>query len=159
MIELDLVVESERWVAVGNLEALARSAVDAALAVAGHPPDDDIELSLLLADDAAVQALNRSWRGKDAPTNVLSFPAIPQPDHPGVRPLGDIALAFETLAREAEGERKPLADHVAHLIVHGVLHLLGRDHETEAEAGEMEALEVEALARLGIADPYRELAA
>ena len=92
-------------------------------------------------------------------TNVLSFPANPPPGTPGRQPLGDVALAFGTVAREAESESKTLADHATHLIVHGVLHLLGYDHETEAEAEIMEALEVETLARLGIADPYREMAA
>ena len=159
MIALDLAVESERWAALGDVEALARRAVEAALAVAGNPPQEDVELSLLLADDEAVRALNRAWRGKDKATNVLSFPANPHPGMPGPQPLGDVALAFETVAREAETEGKTLADHATHLIVHGVLHLLGYDHETQAEAEIMEALEVEALARLGIADPYREMAA
>jgi probable rRNA maturation factor len=103
--------------------------------------------------------LNRTWRGKDKPTNVLSFPAPEQPGAAGPRHLGDIALAFETLARESEEESKELAHHFAHLIVHGVLHLLGYDHEVEAEAEIMEALEVKALARLGITDPYRDMAA
>ena len=159
MIALDLAATSERWAALGDVEALARRAVEAALAVAESPPREDVELSLLLADDEAVRALNRAWRGKDRATNVLSFPANPHPGMPGPQPLGDVALAFGTVAREAESESKTLADHATHLIVHGVLHLLGYDHETEAEAEIMEALEVEALARLGIADPYREMAA
>ena len=160
MIALDLAATSERWAALGDVEALARRAVEAALAVARNPPrQEDVELSLLLADDEAVRALNRAWRGKDKATNVLSFPANPHPGMPGRQPLGDVALAFGTVAREAESEGKTLADHATHLIVHGVLHLLGYDHETEAEAEIMEALEVEALARLGIADPYREMAA
>ena len=159
MIDLDLAVEPESWTALGDAEVLARRAVEAALAVAGRSPQEELSLSLLLAGDESVRALNRTFRAKDKPTNVLSFPAAPQPGVSGQRPLGDIALAFETVAREAESEGKTLADHAAHLIVHGTLHLLGYDHETEAEAETMEALEVEALARLGIADPYRELAA
>ena len=155
---IEILMQAEHWRGQPDAKQIVRRAVRAADAVAKYRGGARA-VCVVLSDDGAVRALNRDWRGKDAPTNALSFPAIPQPDHPGVRPLGDIALAFETLAREAEGERKPLADHVAHLIVHGVLHLLGHDHETEAEAGEMEALEVEALARLGIADPYRELAA
>ena len=101
----------------------------------------------------------RTWRGLDKPTNVLSFPGSGSPSPKGVRHLGDLALAFETLAREAAEEQKSLADHVTHLIVHGTLHLLGYDHEADADAEEMEALEVAALARLGIADPYRDMAA
>lgn len=158
MIEIDLAVESERWSDLAGIDSLARDAVQAALAVDSHAPAEDLEISLLLADDAAVRELNRAWRGKDKPTNVLSFPANPAPGQPGPQPLGDVALAFETLAREAEAEGKTLADHAAHLIVHGVLHLLGYDHETDAEAEDMEALEIKALARLGIANPYREVA-
>jgi probable rRNA maturation factor len=157
VISLDLSVEADGWAALGDAEALARMAVDAAFAVTDSPASDH-EISLLLTDDAAIRNLNRAWRGKDKATNVLSFPAGPQPGRPGPRPLGDIALAFETVAGEAQAEGKPLADHAAHLIVHGVLHLLGYDHEVETEAGEMEALEVRALARLGIADPYRAMA-
>jgi probable rRNA maturation factor len=158
VIGLDLAIESEGWTALGEAEAVAREAIEAALTVAGQAPGE-LSSSLLLTGDEAVRRLNRTFRGQDKPTNVLSFPAPPQPGVSGRRPLGDIALAFETVAREAESEGKTLADHAAHLIVHGTLHLLGYDHETEAEAETMEALEVEALARLGIADPYRELAA
>ena len=159
MIDIDLAVTSDRWSALGDAEALVRRAVEAVLSVASTGDDEDLELSLLLADDAALRELNLAWRGQDKATNVLSFPAPPQPEAPGPRPLGDIALAFETLAREAETQGKALADHAAHLIVHGVLHLLGYGHDDEAEAEAMEALEVRALARLGIADPYREMAA
>jgi probable rRNA maturation factor len=155
---IGLSVETDRWSAIADAEALAQRAVDAVFAAASLP-ESDFEISILLADDAAVRDLNRTWRGQDKPTNVLSFPANPQPGAPGPRSLGDIALAFETVAAEAQAEGKALADHAAHLIVHGVLHLLGYDHETEAEADEMEALEVNALALLGIADPYREMAA
>jgi probable rRNA maturation factor len=155
---IEIAVEAEGWAALGDTEALAREAVEAALVVVGHA-GEDLSLSLLLADDASVRRLNRTFRGKDKPTNVLSFPASAPPGAPGSRPLGDIALAFETVAGEAESEDKTLADHARHLIVHGTLHLLGYDHETDAEAERMEALEVKALARLGIADPYREAAA
>jgi probable rRNA maturation factor len=113
----------------------------------------------MLTDDAQIQELNRTWRAKDKPTNVLSFPAPEQPGATGPRHLGDIALAYETLVRESEEESKELAHHFAHLIVHGVLHLLGYDHEVEAEAEIMEGLEIKALATLGIADPYRDMAA
>ena len=159
MIEIDVVAASDLWSPLGDLGDLARPAVEAAFAVAPQAPPQPVELTLLFTDDAAMRALNRTWRGEDKPTDVLSFPA-PAPAGPqAFRPLGDIAFAFETVSREAEAERKSLAQHAAHLIVHGVLHLLGYDHETEAGAEMMERLEIEALARLGIADPYRDLAA
>ncbi len=116
------------------------------------------EVSILLTDDAEMRALNRTWRGKDAPTNVLSFPAgdtlACDPSEPGL--LGDVALAYETTLKEARATNIALSDHVAHLVVHGVLHLLGFDHLTEDEAEQMETLERQALASLGIADPYAE---
>lgn len=154
-VDADFAVEAEGWSELPEIEALARRAVAAALGVASDAPREPVAISILLADDAAVRALNRAWRGQDKPTNVLSFPAPVQPGLPGPRPLGDLALAFETLRREAGEEGKALADHAAHLIVHGTLHLLGYDHETAGEADIMEALEVKALARLRIADPYR----
>ena len=107
------------------------------------------EVSLVLTDDAAVQILNRDYRGKDRPTNVLSFPVV---NAPGL--LGDIVLSRETLVREAKIGEKAVHDHLTHLIIHGLLHLLGYDHETERDAVVMEALEVQALAKLGIANPY-----
>lgn len=156
MIDLDVAVEDERWSALGDLEALAGRAARAAVEISGAGVAG--ELCLLFTDDSAIRALNRDWRGLDKPTNVLSFPA---PEQPGAgaqagapQPLGDIAIAFETTEREATEEGKTLRDHATHLIVHGVLHCLGYDHETEAEAEEMEALEIAALARMGIADPY-----
>ena len=158
MITLDIMVEGGDWARLEGAEALAQRAAEAAVAVADEA-DEDFEVSVMLADDAQIRELNRTWRNKDKPTNVLSFPAPEQPGAEGPRHLGDIALAYETLVRESEEESKALADHFAHLIVHGVLHLLGYDHEIEAEAEIMEALEVKALATLGIADPYRDMAA
>jgi probable rRNA maturation factor len=155
-LDLDVAVEGGAWSEVSDIEALARRAVAAALGVASDAPRDPVEVSLLLTDDAGVRELNSAWRGKDKPTNVLSFPAPEQPGVPGPRHLGDIALAFETLQREARDEGKTVADHAAHLIVHGTLHLLGYDHETTGEAEIMEALEVKALKSLGIGDPYRD---
>ena len=159
MIELDVMVEDGRWSGLGDLDGLARRAAAAALAVAPGAPAGSVEVSLLLTGDAAVQALNREWRGQDKPTNVLSFPAPDQPGPPGPRPIGDVVLAYETVAREADQEGKPLADHATHLIVHGMLHLLGFDHELEAEAQIMEGLEIEALATLGVGNPYADRAA
>ncbi len=158
MIELDIMIEEGDWETIPDVEVLAQKAASAALAVT-YEANGDFEASVMLTDDAQIQELNRTWRGKDKPTNVLSFPAPEQPGATGPRHLGDIALAYETLVRESEEESKELAHHFAHLIVHGVLHLLGYDHETEAEAEIMEALEVKALATLGIADPYRDMAA
>jgi probable rRNA maturation factor len=157
VIELDIMIEEGDWASIPDVEALAQKAAEAAAAVAEE--DGDFKVSVMLTDDAQIQELNRTWRDKDKPTNVLSFPAPEQPGMAGPRHLGDIALAYETLVRESEEESKELAHHFAHLIVHGVLHLLGYDHEVEAEAEEMEALEVKALASLGIADPYRDMAA
>ena len=120
-----------------------------------------VEISVRFTDDAEVQALNREYRHKDKPTNVLSFPMV-QPDlletlsnsDDGEVLLGDIVLARETCTREAKEKNIPFADHAAHLIVHGTLHLLGYDHMEEHEAEEMEEMEVQALASIGITDPY-----
>nr|WP_031550300.1 rRNA maturation RNase YbeY [Parvularcula oceani] len=115
------------------------------------------EVSVLFTDDGAVQSLNRDWRGKDRPTNVLSFPADPVPGLPeDMQPLGDLALALGTCEREAAEKGVSLRHHAAHLLVHGLLHLLGYDHRDGEEARAMEALETRALASLGIAPPYEE---
>ena len=110
------------------------------------------EVSVVFCDDAFIAALNDRWRGQAKPTNVLSFPA----NHPKKALLGDIVVAYETAAREAEDEGKTLRAHVTHLLVHGTLHLLGRDHLVEDEAENMEEMERSVLAALGIADPYAE---
>lgn len=142
---------------VDRVEALARLTLDSC---PEDRPEGALELSVVLADDETVQALNRDWRGKDAPTNVLSFAALDDEEAPVVPGapllLGDVILAWETVAAEAVAQHKPLADHLAHLVIHGVLHLIGFDHEEEEEAVEMEALETRLLATLGIADPYQD---
>ena len=150
MIEVE--VEDEAWaVAIVDVEAVVVTAADAALGkVAGV-------VTVLLADDETVRDLNARFRGKDRPTNVLSFPAAPMPGAVP-EPLGDIILAYGTCASEAEAQTKSLADHLRHLVVHGVLHLLGRDHESDAEAEAMEAEEREILSGLGVSDPYRAVA-
>ncbi len=112
------------------------------------------ELSIVLADDARIAALNKTYRGKEGPTNVLSFPSAAMAAGVEAVLLGDVVLARETIAREAQTQGKRFDDHLAHLTVHGVLHLLGHDHASDAEADEMEALEREILQDLGIADPY-----
>ena len=148
MIEVQ--VEDAGWrVALPEAESLAEAAAGAALAALAEPMAGD--LVILLTNDAEVQALNARYRGKDQPTNVLSFPAGPNPHGH----LGDVALALGVCKAEAKAQGKPLADHLRHLVAHGVLHLVGYDHEAEAEAETMEALEREILAGLGVPDPYR----
>lgn len=152
-VAIDLMVEAGDWPGEAELDEMVRHAVDAALAECGARGES--ELSIVFTDDAHIQALNADWRKKDKPTNVLSFPAFPTVVGGLLPPmLGDIVLASETVAREAGDEGKPLAHHVSHLVVHGLLHLLGHDHEAEDEAEAMEALERAALARLAIPDPY-----
>lgn len=153
-VSIDLTVEAGDWPARRTLAALARKAVAAALAETGVA-DAPSELSIVFTDDAHIRALNAGWRGKDKATNVLSFPTFPVKPGDRLPPLlGDVVLAAETVAREAELEDKPFDHHLLHLMVHGVLHLLGYDHGTDAEAETMEALERRALARLAIPDPY-----
>ncbi|MFO1142122.1 MAG: rRNA maturation RNase YbeY [Amaricoccus sp.] len=157
---VEAVVEDPRWEAAG-IVAVAERAARAALVVAGRDPELH-EVGLLAADDARIAALNGEFRGKAAPTNVLSWPAfagpVPEepPGLPGEGPLfiGDVALGYETCAREAEEAQIPLTEHAAHLVVHAVLHLLGHDHAEDAEAESMEALEAKALASMGVANPY-----
>ena len=142
--EIDIAKHCEGW---GDVSALAARAVAVIWAKLEAPKSG--ELSLALMDDAAIQILNRDYRGKDKPTNVLSFPSG------GPAPmLGDIALALETVTREAGEKNISLADHTAHLIIHGFLHLQGYDHVAEAEASVMEALEIAALTDLNIDNPY-----
>lgn len=149
-------IEAGNW--PENAEALAEQAAQVALEVAGAGFAHGAELSVVLADDALVQQLNRDYRQQDKPTNVLSFAFTedndtpPPPEAPVL--LGDVILASETLHREAQEQHKPLTAHLAHLVIHGVLHLLGYDHGTDAAAEAMERLEVAALARLGFGDPY-----
>ena len=159
---MDLDIDCEPcWPADQGWPALVARAAAAAAKIAPELANPRLSASLIFADDPAVHALNREWRGKDQPTNVLSFPMLSRAEllalaaaGPPVL-LGDIALAFETCAREAAGKAIPLAHHAAHLVIHGLLHLAGYDHETSAaEAAEMEALERNALAFLAIADPY-----
>lgn len=133
----------------------ARSAARAALAARPEAvPAGAVEIGIVLADDVLVRRLNRDHRGKDWPTNVLSFPVERDGDSAGPRLLGDVILARQTLAAEAELANTPIENHFSHLVIHGILHLLGFDHETEADAVRMEAAERAALAHLGMPDPY-----
>lgn len=153
-LAIEIRIQARRWREAGDLRPRILAAVQAALALAPVKPRPGAELSLLLTDDRRIRIVNRDWRGFDKATNVLSFPAAP-PERISASPvLGDIVLAFETVAREADGEDKAFGDHLSHLVVHGLLHLLGEDHETQAQAERMEAIETAALARLGIGDPY-----
>lgn len=151
-LAIDIAVEAEGWTAVPGLESLVERTLAATFADAG--PDEDAEVSLLFCDDAGIRRLNADWRGKDKATNVLSFPALGGTMPGGARLLGDIAVAWDTMRREAFEEGKTVQDHLAHLLVHGLLHLLGHDHETDRQAETMEALERRILQRLGVADPY-----
>lgn len=163
---VDTMIEDDRWEAFG-LPALADRAAHGVLAELGLP-GQGFEISLLGCNDARIATLNADFRGKPQPTNVLSWPSeergaaadggAPDPVEPGdagmPEELGDIAIAWETCTREAEEQGKPVADHVTHLIVHGVLHLLGYDHVRERDAALMESTETRILVKMGIANPY-----
>lgn len=160
MVDLDVSMDAD-WPPSTDWADLAERAAEATAAVAPELANPRLSASLLFADDAEVRTLNRQWRAKDKPTNVLSFPMLERADLLALAPdgppelLGDVALALETCAREAAEKGVLLQDHAAHLIVHGLLHLAGHDHETSPEeATAMEALEIKALALLAIADPY-----
>jgi probable rRNA maturation factor len=149
---IDIVVESALWKDRRGVGTLLRRAIAEASAMLSTR---NAELAIVLTDDSAIRRLNRRWRGKDEPTNVLAFPATqPYRDSGPHRLIGDIVIAYETLAREAAAEHKPFGHHLAHLTVHGFLHLSGHDHDTEEAAAAMEGLEIDILARLGIPNPY-----
>lgn len=164
--DIAVMIEDDRWDAVG-LAALSAAPIKAALSHLSLNAEP-YEIVVMGCDDARIAALNAEFRDKPRPTNVLSWPAQdlgplipgeppakPEPDpFDDATPLGDIALAFETCKAEAEAQQKSFANHVTHLVLHGTLHLLGYDHENDADAARMEALEVEVLARLGIESPY-----
>lgn len=151
-LAIEVVRHGSTWKDSKIDDALLERAAQAAFRVATPQDQTAYDATIVLTDDAEMRELNRTWRGKDAPTNVLSFPAGDDVGEPG--PLGDIVIAFETTQKEADDENTAFADHVSHLVVHGVLHLLGLDHMQDDEAEQMEALETRALASLGVADPY-----
>lgn len=186
-LAIDVMLEAAAWrAAVRGVEALCRRAAEAAaraalpvtpLADAAVLQTPGLALCVVLEDDAAVAALNKAYRGQDRPTNVLAFAALetadgvvllpgtdqggaaggtdPEDDEPAH--LGDVIVAFETTRDEAVRDNRPLTDHLTHLVVHGVLHLLGHDHRDDAQAAEMEALEIRILADLGVANPYADV--
>ncbi|TNE57362.1 MAG: rRNA maturation RNase YbeY [Sphingomonadales bacterium] len=157
---MQLDIDIEGWPA-GEWEALAGGAASACAEILPELANPRLSASLLFTIDEEVHALNRDWRQRDKPTNVLSFPMLEWEDLRGLEAdgppvmLGDLVLAYQTCAREADEKSVSLTDHAAHLIVHGMLHLAGYDHETsEEDADKMEALEIGILAKMGIADPY-----
>lgn len=149
MLTLDVIVESTLWNKNPDAETIVR---DALAVAAKNTAPDNAEVAILLTDDSAIREINRQWRDQDKPTNVLSFPAAAAGKE--AAHLGDIVIAYETLASEAAAENKPFAHHLAHLVIHGYLHLLGYDHMTDADAARMEQLETTLLHQLGIPDPY-----
>jgi probable rRNA maturation factor len=150
-VKIEFLVRSRRWQNAPRARATIKKAIAAAAKAASTRR---AELAIVLSDDSAIRALNRDWRGKNAPTNVLSFPTAALGNDRGTPHIGDIVIAYETAAREARAEGKPFMHHLAHLAVHGYLHLIGYDHETDRSATKMERLERAVLARIAIPDPY-----
>ena len=157
---MDLDIEIDGWPAFHDWPDLAERAREAAEEVEPLLANRRLSASILFTLDEDVRTLNREWRAKDAPTNVLSFPMMTRGEltalgaDGGPEMLGDVALAWETCRREADEKGIAVADHAAHLLVHALLHLAGHDHVDDGQADAMEALEVQALARMGLADPY-----
>jgi probable rRNA maturation factor len=148
---VDIDVQSPLWAG----QPAAEQAVRAAIAAAAALSTSDGEVSILLTDDSAVRVLNREWRGIDKPTNVLSFPAPKNLSQGNAAILGDIVIAYETLKRESDDEDRDFLHHLTHLTVHGYLHLIGYDHQTEAEAVAMEALESKIMTHMQLPDPWQ----
>lgn len=159
-IIVDIAIQDPAWEKVEGVNKTIEHAVRTSIqhATTPHLEDDrPLELSIVLANNDLVQVLNREYRGKDKPTNVLTFAALDDetsPDHGGPISLGDVFLALETLLAEAKDQQKPFGDHLKHLCVHGTLHLLGYDHLEEDEANIMETLEIRILQKLGVQNPY-----
>jgi probable rRNA maturation factor len=151
MPSIDIVRESPLWEAEPDIDATLQRAISEAVA---DVSTKDGELAIVLTDDSRIRALNQAWRGLDKPTNVLSFPATARGDQGAPALLGDIVIAYETSKREASAQGTAFLHHLAHLTVHGFLHLHGYDHEAEDEAETMERLERQILARLHVPDPY-----
>lgn len=158
-IEIDIDVQNSDWkTSIQNIEHLTRSAIEKALSMAmdKHP---QMEISIVLSDDTFIQNLNKTYRHKDKPTNVLSFPMTEIEEIAESTPfisLGDVIVSFETIKRESEEQNKPLEHHYIHMLVHGCLHLLHFDHENDEDAEIMESKEIEILEQLGIKNPYED---
>ncbi len=161
-LSIDIAFQDPDWEEMDAIEPLINTAVETTISMANLPhlaKDRPLELCIVLANDDLVHTLNREYRGKDKPTNVLTFATLDDEDMPdmgGLLGLGDVILALETIRREAREQNKPFTEHLTHLCVHGTLHLLGYDHIDEDEATEMETLEIRILSRLGIQNPYTE---
>ncbi|MBA5776083.1 rRNA maturation RNase YbeY [Stappia sp. F7233] len=153
---IDISIEAEGWAGEDDLARLVGLAVETAFAEESLQALPGSELSVVFTDDARIRELNREWRCKDKPTNVLSFPGDEGEEPPFGPLLGDIVIARETVAREADELEKPFDAHLTHLVVHGLLHLFGYDHQIDDEAEEMEDAERRILARLGLPDPYQD---
>jgi probable rRNA maturation factor len=155
----EVLVTADCWQTEPDTEAVIHRAIEAAAEIT-EADVGEAELAVMLTDDSGIRTLNNNWRGIDKPTNVLSFPALQPKGAQGLddapRMLGDIAIAYETTRREADEEQKPFDHHLSHLAVHGFLHLIGYDHENDDDAEQMENLEREILAQLGIPDPYAD---
>ena len=156
---IEVLVVADCW----RDEPDAEAVIQRAIAAAAETVDQDVgeaELAVMLTDDAGIRTLNLNWRGVDKPTNVLSFPALqtsrPSAADDAPRMLGDIAIAYQTMRKEADEEKKPFEHHLSHLAVHGFLHLIGYDHDKDDDAEAMETLEQEILAQLGIPNPYAD---
>lgn len=160
--QIDISVQDPEWEAMGDVKDIIYTAAQTALTAALIPrfaENRDLEVSVVLANDDLVQTLNREYREKDKPTNVLTFASLDDEEGlpvEGILNLGDIILSYQTLDREAQEQGKFLLDHVKHLTVHGILHLLGYDHETEDDATDMETLEIRILEKLGVQNPYTD---
>ena len=151
-VQIDVIVRSARWRKRPTAKTIVKKAI---LAAAGAVSTPRAELAIVLSDDSTIRTLNRDWRGKNAPTNVLSFPAATMGKARAASPyIGDVIIAYQTVAREAAAEGKSFNHHLAHLAVHGFLHLLGYDHENDRDAQKMERLERKILKSMAVPDPY-----
>lgn len=159
-LTVDIAVEDRNWIRrEPALSKLTTKILKRVLKSVNWPAAIKTEISIVYSNDNNVQELNRDWRGKDKPTNVLSFPQFENftPDTGQIAHLGDIVMAYQTISREAKEQKKAFQAHLTHLLIHGLLHLLGYDHETDKDAKKMEKLEVQILAGLGYTDPYQEI--
>ncbi len=163
-IEIEISIQDPIWEKLGNIEAIVKLSAEKALSSAQYPKeirDHDLELSLVLANDDLLHVLNREYREKDSPTNVLTFASIDSEDYEQeamMSPynLGDVLLSYDTIVKECQEQGKFLMDHIKHLTVHGVLHLLGYDHTNDDDATNMETLEIRILEQLDVQNPYTD---